>query len=320
MGITVTGGVQINDGGIYISKPGFASEVIPLNSVATALRSYWDVAASLGGIKNNNFSSYLLDGDRWSPSPDPTGSGGYVPSADTIYQSNYMFNDYGNYTGPYLLSESTYLTAMAELTGSGSTEDPYIWNPAIPTPNNLFYDVTTASTVDTDFKYVSLGYAGAGETTTKPLTMLGTRLSSGNPSGFQKAGRLGTYPYGTLTAQTIYNGATVSGFTVYAWHRAVYDYEPDSGYEYQTAVDLYILLGHPSWSSSFDTISSATPPVPPNDNATTYQGSYYVAKGASTQNVLAITSLLSCPYNETIPLAELEDIVDNYCTIIDTVV
>lgn len=201
---------------------------------------------------------------------------------------NDMF-DGGNYTMPALLDNTTYLN-------EGNVSNP----PA------LSYDTTTMSLTDTDFYYVSLGYGESPDR--RPLTLLGTRSGVGNPIGFQKAGNIGADSGGSIAYGDLYTGQVFNGFTTYSWYRQTYDQNSDP-----SICDLYILLGHPSWNSVFGTVEN---------NLTTnkdYQGAQFRTYGAGTQNVLAITTLLSRAFNispRQIPESEIQVVVQNYTNLI----
>lgn len=243
---------------------------IDLDTIATYLRSYLTVDSDSGGLRNSDFYSYNLDGNEY-----------YIQDGGRD-----MF-DGGNYTAPALISGTTYLTATS-----------------IPNPPRLGYDTVTEATTDTDFKYVSLGYGTSPDR--RPLTMLGTRNNSGKPIGFQKAGDIGADGLGVISYDEFYTGQTFNGFTTYAFYRQSYGSQGNNA----TICDLYILLGHSAWSSSFGTVQDS---LTVNQNR---QGAQYRVYGANTFNVLAITSLLSVDNNLPIGSLVLQEIVQNYTYLI----
>ena len=169
--------------------------------------------------------------------------------------------DVGNFTLPWLLSGTSYAALRT--------------NPGVTT---LSYATTTPTIFDTNFMYRSLGYSSSQ----LPLTLLGYRTASNTPIGFQKCGNSGADGGGTLASGLIYNGDTVNTFTVYAFYRETYNASDPSH------CDLYMLIGHPNWASSFGTINTYADPVSPGGN-----GGHLYATNSS--DVLAVTMLLSKP-------------------------
>lgn len=237
-----------------------ASPADDLSTIATYLRSYQG-----SDLRNPSFYSYNLDG-----------------TAKTIGDGGGDMYDNGNNTAPWLNSGTQYST----LTGTNEA-------------NALAYDITTPSTVDGDFRYVSLGYGISPDR--RPLTMLGTRTTAGNPIGFQKYGNAGSDGGGTMTSRRIYEGAVFNGFTVHAFYRLNFAAGDPS------ICDLYILMGQPSWNSSFGTINSFADPVNRGGN-----GGHFYSSGPSTRNLLAITTLLSKNGGAAVTEAEMQTIVQNY--------
>jgi len=196
---------------------------------------------------------------------------------------NDMF-DGGNYTAPWLIANTNYTTLNS-----------------IPIPPSIGYSTTASTLTDTNFYYVSLGYSTTPDR--RPLTLLGTRSGVGNPIGFQKAGNIGADGGGFLDGSIIYSGESLSGFTTYAFYRQTYGQASDPA-----ICDLYILLGHPNWDSVFGSI---------NNFASTnrgIQGGFFYTSGPLTKNILAITTLLSRPTNQPIPLFDVQTVTQNYIT------
>lgn len=190
--------------------------------------------------------------------------------------------DAGNYTRPWLLSGTQY-------TGISNSGGPSI----------LSYANTTQTITDTDFRYASVsGYTQLG--LTHPLMLIGTRNSTGNPVGFQKEGNSGADGFGTLASGFIYNGSTVNGFTVYSYIRQTYNAGDPSH------CDLYILLGHSNWDSSFGVINSYADPVSSGGN-----GGYLYTSGAGVKNILSIVTLLSKSGGVQVTNAECQTVTDN---------
>lgn len=247
---------------------GVGGGVVPLdatqlNTIATYLRGY------MSEFRNPSFYGYNLDGDQFR-----------------IQDGGGDMYDNGNYTYPWLLAGTNYATSTG--------------NPA-PTVT-IGYANTTATTLDTNFVYASLGYANSsGVTVNHPLTVLGFRNTVGAPVGFQGSGNSGADGGGTLASGIIYSGTTVQGFTVHAFFRETYNAGDPSH------CNLVILLGHPRWGSVFGTISSYADPVSNGGN-----GYYFFTSGASVTGILAIQTLLSKNSGVLVTSAECQTVVDAF--------
>jgi hypothetical protein len=237
---------------------------IILNTIATYLRNY------MSEFRNPSFFGYSLDGDSYR-----INDGG-----------NDMY-DSGNFTYPWLI-------AGTQFTSSSGSQQVFSIN----------YASTTATTVDTDFVYVSLGYiqsATTGISSAHPLTVLGFRTTTGRPVGFQLAGNSGADGGGTLASGILYAGSIIQGFTVHAFYRETYNAGDPSH------CNLFILLGHPSWGSVFGTISSFADPV-----ANAGNGCYFFTSGAGVSNILAIQTLLSKASGALVTAAECQTVVQAF--------
>ena len=236
-----------------------------LNTIATYLRNY------MSEFRNPSFYGYALDGSSY-----------YINDGG----GNDMY-DAGNWTYPWLISGTQY-------TGASGSQQVFSIN----------YASTTATTVDTDFVYVSLGYtqsAGVGILSVHPLTVLGFRTTTGRPVGFQLGGNSGADGGGTLSSSIIYAGDVIQGFTVHAFYRETYNATDPSH------CNLFILLGHPSWGSVFGTISSFADPVANGGN-----GCYFYTSGAGVSNILAIQTLLSKASGVLVTAAECQTVVQAF--------
>lgn len=226
---------------------------------------------NMASLRNPNFYNYQLDGD------------GYY-----ISDGGGDMYDSGNYTIPWLLSGIDY----SQNTGS-------------PGPENISYDVVGTQLVDTNFYYTSLGYVqysgGSQSNTCLPLTVLGSRSTVGQPVGWQVCGNSGADGGGTLASGVIYSGATLSGFTVHAFYRETYNASDPSH------CNLYILLGHPSWGSTFGSVYSYADPVG-NGGC----GGYFYTSGGSVKNILAIQTLLSKPSGNLVTSNECQTVVQSF--------
>ncbi|CAN2227021.1 hypothetical protein MCEMRE185_01362 [Candidatus Nanopelagicaceae bacterium] len=234
-----------------------ASPAADLDTIATYLRNYQG-----NDLRNPSFYDYTLDGNEF-----------------TISDGGGDMYDGGNYIHPWLNANTNYST-----TSSGNSA------------NALSYNITTAGTIDTDFKYVSLGYG----TTRRPLTMLGTRTTAGNPIGFQKSGNAGADGGGSPTQGTLYTASTFNNFTVYAYYRQI------SGQGDPSICDLFMLIGQSAWGSTFGTINSYSNP------STDSNGAFFYSSGANTKNILAISTLLSKNSGVAVTTAEMQTVVQNY--------
>jgi|GEM_PF-2366100 hypothetical protein len=221
-------------------------------------------------FKNPSFYSYTLDGDKYF-----------------INDGGGDMYDGGNFTSPWLKSNTAYTSSAGSITSF---------------PNAIDYSVMSAvsAPVDSDFYYLSMGYANSS-TTYHPLTVLGSRSTTGAPVGFQVGGNSGADGTGTLGSSLLYNGTVINGFTVYAFYRETY------GAGDPSHCNLFILLGHPQWGSVFGTINSFADPVSNGGN-----GAYFYTSGASTANILAIQTLLSKSSGVQVTAAECQTIVTNY--------
>lgn len=209
----------------------------------------------------------------------------------TVYSINDGGNDMfdnGNFTAPWLIAGTDY-TALT----------------SIPNASAIDYSQVTTTTLDTNFGYVSLGYGTSPDR--RPLTVLGARNVDGVVVGFQKAGNIGADGAGNIVYGDVYTGEIFNGFTTHAYYRQTYGQASDPA-----ICDLYMLLGHANWSTNFGTINKYT-----NTNKG-IQGAYFYASGATVKNVLAISTLLSKPTPNQIPLADVQSVVQTYTLLIKT--
>ena len=237
---------------------------VVLNTIATYLRNY------MSEFRNPSFFGYKLDGNSY-----------FITDG-----GNDMY-DGGNYTYPWLI-------AGTQFTGAGATTQAFSIN----------YANTTATTVDTDFVYVSLGYTQSTVIeilSVHPITVLGFRTSTGTPVGFQLGGNSGADGGGTLASGILYAGDIIEGFTVHAFYRETYAATDPSH------CNLFILLGHSRWGSVFGTISSFADPVANGGN-----GCYFFTSGAGVSNILAIQTLLSKASGVLVTAAECQTVVQAF--------
>ena len=270
-----TGGGQLvfNNSGSSGLTPISGSVYTQINTIIPVLR------ANTGSLRNPNFFVYFLDGNAYQIS-----DGG-----------NDMY-DGGNYTAPWLRNNTSYLNA-------GS----------IPTNVALNYLSQSATVTDTNFYYASIGYsqstgsfpAGSQNSTFHPLTMIRARSGSG-PIGFQKAGNIGADGGGSIVSGSIYSGSVVNSFTTYAFYRQTFGQSADPA-----VCDVYVLLGHPNWGSTFASVVSSSVSNTDNNGGTLY------ATGSSSE-ILAMTTLLSRTGSIAITFNEVKTVVDNYISLVKT--
>ena len=275
--------INNNDSGRFIMSAGSTPTPPASGSVFTQINTIMPyLRANSGSLRNPNFFTYFLD------------SGNAYSITDG---GNDMF-DGGNFTAPWLLNNTSYLNSN---------------NIPTPTPA-LNYSSQSSTLTDTNFHYAASGYvpatgsfpAGTQSGIFHPLTMIGARNGSG-PIGFQKAGNIGADGQGFLISENIYTGSVVNGFTTYAFYRQSYGQLSDP-----SICDVYVLLGHPNWGSVFGTIVSSSVA------GTQLQGATLYATGSSSE-LLAMTTLLSRPASTAIPLSDIKTVVDNYITLVKTV-
>lgn len=190
--------------------------------------------------------------------------------------------DGGNYTYPWYAAGTPNNSQIA-----GSAANP------------LDYSLSTSSnTTDTDFVYRSLGYGTSPDR--RPLTMLGYRSNPNRNIGFQKSGNSGADGGGTLASGILYNNTTLNTFTVHAFYRQTYNAGDPSH------CDLYMLIGHTLWDSSFGTVFSYAHPVSGGGN-----GGYFYA-GSTSRNIIAVTTLLSKSGGALVTSTECQTVVQNF--------
>lgn len=268
------------DAKIWLNTNGYWTSFVPSNPyndlqlIAEYLRNY------MPEFRNPSFYNYQLDGNGYEISD----GGG------DMY-------DNGNISSPWVIANTDYY----------SSTDAYS-----PSTYPFAVDYTNSATsvnIDTSFGYISLGYqqftGGVQSPTYLPLTVLGARdnltYGDGFPIGFQTGGNSGADGGGTLASSLIYNGVDLSGFTTYAFFRETYNASDPSH------CDLYILLGHSNWDSTFGSINSFAQPTTVGGC-----GGYLYTTGAGTKNVLAIKTLLSKNSGQLVSSAECQTVVDNF--------
>jgi len=244
-----------------------------LQVIAEYLRNY------MSDFRNPSFYNYWLDGSGYE----------IADGGGDMY-------DGGNVSSPWVISNTEYI-------GSGG------YNPGAYPYAVDYTNSATTSNLDTSFGYISLGYQqynGISQSNTYlPLTVLGSRDNDtygfGLPVGFQTGGNSGADGGGSLASGSIYSGETVSGFTTYAFFRETYNASDPSH------CDLYILLGHPNWNSTFGAVTSFAQPTGVGGC-----GGYLYTTGVGTKNILAIKTLLSKNGGQLVTSAECQTVVNNF--------
>ncbi len=259
-----------NGFGIGASNNGGGGGPLSFFTNISGIASY--LSGYMSDFRNPDFYEYLLDGNGFFIND---GGGDMMDGA--------------NVTTPWLRSNATYTGSTAY----DSVVYPYAVN----------YETTgTTGTIDTSFGYISLGY---NHPNFLPLTVIGTRAtiaSPGTPIGFQCGGNIGADGAGSIAQGTIYTGDIVSGFTVHAYYREIYDAGDPS------VCDVFILLGHPDWNSVFGNVYYGGADV--SDGSC---GSYLYTTGNGAQNILAIKTLLSKPNGSgEVTFSEVNTVVDNF--------
>lgn len=242
-------------------------DIVPLFNHIGPLAAH--LSANVLAFRNPSFYSYSLDGG----------------TTDNIFDGALDMYDRGNITTPALISGTTFQTADTTLANYTS---------------RAFYGNTSETILDTNFKYAALGYSTSPDK--RPLTVIGTRSSVGQPIGWQKGGNVGADGTGSITTSRIYDRVVVDGFTVVAFYRQI------SGAGDPTVGDLYILLGHPRWDSVFGTITTTS------NASTDVNGGSLLTSGNDVKNILAIATLLSRASGVSIPSADYVTVTNSFIT------
>lgn len=241
-----------------------------LDTIAVYLRNY------MTEFRNPNFWAYTMDGTNV-----------YINDGGED-----MFDD-GIFITPWLLSGDRY-----DLPSTDVEDYSQI----------VQYDTVTETTVDTNLKYISLGYIPEEDTDEQqidkslhPLTVLCYRPSG--PVGWQNGGNVGADGRGRANQGYVYENININGFNVYAGYRQVWD-ESDP-----VICQLVILLGHSSWGSVFGPVEIIS------DDSNRSHCKFVMYAGNGSQNIMALFTLLSKPdtdNDDPIPTSELETVIFNF--------
>ena len=243
-----------------------------LGELATYLRNY------MSEFRNPSFYVYRMDCNGY-----------YINDG-----GGDMFDDPGNITNPWLKSNVQLTTNLGA------------WSLATYPSASNYWQTGSVGTLDGDFQYISLGYSQSRVNPSPtqsiqwhPATVIGTRIGNGSV-GYQTAGNSGADGSGTLVTGSIYSGSVEQGFTVHAFYRQQYAAGDPSH------CNVYILLGHPNWGSTFGTVRTFS-----DNNRNTIGGALY-SSGSQTSNLLAIHTLLSKNLGAQVSGSEVKTVVDNF--------
>jgi hypothetical protein len=222
------------------------------------------------------------------------GGGGVVASTpydDFSTIMSVLNANYANYKNPsfysYTLGTPTIGDGGGDMYDTGNaTHIRYNGSQVV---SNIAYNVYTTSNYNSLVYYRPVIYD-------HPLMMVAVQTpNSSFRYGIGKTGNLGADGGGAQSVRYIYQGATVNGFTVYAWARSVYSAGDPS------VNDLYIHLTHPNWNSTFTSVAATF------NGASTDSGDSYFEVTASNSMMIAI--LLSKSSGVLVTNAEMETII-----------
>ena len=237
------------------------------------------------------------------------GKGDYILTTNN-YSYNYESNrQYINDGGGDMFDGANFTSPVSSSTRS--TSSPSTSNSLSGHPDAIRYDYDTGTGsgfTDGDFvhpnissfTYIAGGWTNGGNAGTNgALVVAGTTGNSGYQwCGWMVGGNSGADGNGSKTQVDIYNGAKVSGFTVYS------SYMSTSGASDPSCNSLYILLGHDKWGTTFGTINKY------NEGTTNYFNSAMWSESTSQNNVLAIYLLVARQAGNLPVQSEMQDIVD----------
>ena len=196
--------------------------------------------------------------------------------------------DGGNYT----ICVTSNISSNFGSGGTGNSEPVSYANTTSTTPNG---------SSATNYKYAAGGWVtGTNLNNHGALVVAATTGNSGNQyCGLAKGGNSGADGSGTKSRVDLYSNDNVNGFTVYA------SYMMTTGAGDPSVIDLFILLGHPNWGTSFGTITKF------NNTSTQYTNDGMWSVSTGQNNVLAI-AVLAARTGGTAPVqSEMQGIVDD---------
>ena len=195
--------------------------------------------------------------------------------------------DSGNYT--ICMNESNPSYSDFGTNGRSNSQAISYADTSVTTPNG---------TGVTDYRYIAGGWSGTNLNSHGALIAAATTGNSGHTyCGWARGGNSGADGGGNKIQVDLYNGSTISGFTVYSSYMATVNAGDPS------VCDLYILMGHTLWGTVFGTINKY------NQTNTGYNSDAMWSEGSSQKNVLAIATLAARTSGQTPVLSEMQGIV-----------
>jgi|TARA_R100000030_G_scaffold57796_2_gene43509 hypothetical protein len=198
--------------------------------------------------------------------------------------------DSGNYT----ICVTSNVSGDFGSSGTGGSQPVSYANTTSTTPSG------SAAAVS-DYKYVAGGWTtNTNLNSHGALIVAATTGNSGSQyCGFAKGGNSGADGQGTKSQVDLYNNATVNGFQVYASYMMI------TGAGDPSTCDLYILLGHSEWGTTFGSITKY------NNTSTGVQNDGMWSDGTGQNNVLAIATLAARTSGNAPVQSEMQGIVDD---------
>ena len=241
-----------------------------------------DYMSAVGSAIQTGRTGYLLTTNNYSYRFDDQDARRINDGGSDIY-------DGGNLTSP--ISSST-----------RSTSSPSTGNTVSSHPDSIYYSQTTPLVHPnlSNYTYVAGGwtynnYAGNDG----PLIVAATTGNSGYQwCGWMTGGNSGADGSGSKSQTDVYNGSLVDGFTVYSTYMSI------TGASDPSSNDLYILLGHPRWASTFGTINKY------NNTSTGSTNSAMWSESTSQNNILAIKLFIARSSGVAPVFSEMQGIVD----------
>lgn len=266
-----------------IDRPTGVHDIIVSQLNSGPINDLRDYMSDIGTAIQNGRTGYLLTTSNYSYRFDDTDARRINDGGGDIY-------DGGNMTSP--ISSSTRSTSSPS-TGSSTGSHP----------DSIYYSQTTPLVHPnlSNYTYVAggwtyLNYAGNDG----PLIVAATTGNSGYQwCGWMTGGNSGADGSGSRSQTDVYNGSVVNGFTVYS------SYMSTTGATDPSSNDLYILLGHSRWESTFGTINKY------NNTSTNYTNSAMWSESTSQNNILAIKLFIARSSGVAPVQSEMQGIVDD---------
>ena len=196
--------------------------------------------------------------------------------------------DSGNYT----ICVASNVNSNFSSSGTGNSEPVSYANTSFTTPSG---------SAATNYKYVAGGFPSSNKNLNShgALIVAATTGNSGDQyCGLARGGNSGADGSGSKSTVDLYTNSSVDGFTVYASYMMI------SGAGDPSTCDLYILLGHDKWATTFGTITKYSQSGTGNMNDGMWSDS------TDQNNVLAIATLAARTSGVAPVQSEMQDIVD----------